>query len=88
MKLTPTAVPNDGLLDICIVEKISKLKILTTLPSLFTGNILDKPFVKHFRSNSLRIYSSQPCPILADGDFFQETPAEFKVNPLSLKVVV
>ncbi len=87
MKIAPTAQPDDGLLDICLVEKISKVNILCTLPSLFRGNLLDKPFVKHFRSKSLKVYSPRPLPIFADGEFFQSTPAEFRVNPVSLRVI-
>ncbi len=88
MKIAPAAQPDDGLLDIYIVEKTSKASLLINLPSLFRGGHVNKPYVKHFRSKQLRISSPQPLPIFADGEFFQQTPAEFRVNPLSLKVIV
>ncbi|MDF2700251.1 MAG: diacylglycerol kinase, catalytic region [Haloplasmataceae bacterium] len=38
MKINPYAEINDGLLDMCIVKKISKLKLLFLFPSVFKGN--------------------------------------------------
>ena len=39
MKVTPQAALDDGLLDICLVSKMNKLKLLCWVPTIFFGNI-------------------------------------------------
>ncbi len=86
MKIAPTADPNQERLDIYVIEKISKAKLLINLPQLFRGGHVNKPYVKHFRSNKLKVSSANPLSIFADGEYFQNTPAEFVLNRSSLNI--
>lgn len=87
MMIAPEARPDRDFLDIYVVEKTSKPQLLFNLPALFWGGHINKPFVKHFKSSAAVISSPHPLPIYADGEFFQNTPAEFIINPLSLNVI-
>lgn len=40
MKITPRAKPDDGLLNICLVNKMNKLKLLCWMPRIFFGEHL------------------------------------------------
>jgi YegS/Rv2252/BmrU family lipid kinase len=66
--LTPHAQPDDGLLDVCVVDAIPRLKILALLPKIITGNYRGEPAVFLTQSKRLVIESDHPLPVHADGE--------------------
>jgi diacylglycerol kinase (ATP) len=46
IKITPAALLDDGLLDVCIVHRTSRFQLLKTLPLAYTGAHVKKPFVE------------------------------------------
>ncbi len=67
-KLTPLANPIDNLLDICIVKKISKLKVLQILPLAIIGKHINHPAVKYLKTKEVYMSSNKPIYIHADGE--------------------
>ena len=88
LALTPRARPDDGLLDVCVVENVAPWRLVLALPSLLWGDFLGKPFVRYFRSRRLRVKAVPAQAVLADGDLLQDTPLQFRVDALSLPVLV
>ncbi|HQV32142.1 MAG TPA: hypothetical protein PKV71_09720, partial [Calditrichia bacterium] len=66
--IAPGARPDDGLLDICILNPISPLKLLRNLPLIFSGRIDHLAEMEIYRANKVTISRPQSAPIHTDGD--------------------
>jgi diacylglycerol kinase (ATP) len=88
MKVTPRALPDDGLLDICVVSKLNKLKLLCWVPSIFFGGHLRLKQVEYFQAEQVRIETARELELYADGDFACKMPVEIRVLRRALRVIV
>jgi diacylglycerol kinase (ATP) len=88
MKVLPKAVLNDGLLDVCIVEALSKPAFLRAFPRVFTGAHASHPKVKMLRGTTVRVEANRKILVYADGERVGPLPAVFEVQPDALMVVV
>jgi diacylglycerol kinase (ATP) len=88
IEIVPKAELDDGWLDVCLVEKISKLKVFSCLPIIYFGGHTGLKEVRYFRTRSIRIESSPPLDLYADGEPVCRTPAEIGLLPQSLEVIV
>lgn len=88
MKVTPRALPDDGLLDICVVSKLNKLKLLCWVPTIFFGGHLRLKQVEYFQADLVRIETERELELYADGDFACKTPVEIGVIRQALRVIV
>jgi len=88
MKVAPHAAPDDGLLDICVVSRMNKLKLLCWVPTIFFGAHLRLKQVEYFQSQKVRIETGRELEVYADGDFACRTPADIEVIPRALRVIV
>jgi YegS/Rv2252/BmrU family lipid kinase len=66
--LTPEAVVDDGLLDVCLIERISRLRVLRLLPTTFRGAHVGEPEVTMRRVHRVTVRSASPLPVHADGE--------------------
>jgi YegS/Rv2252/BmrU family lipid kinase len=81
-KLTPLANPIDGLLDICLVKKISKFKVLRILPLAIFGKHITNSSVLYFKTKNLEIESDKPIYIHADGEIKSDQVKSIKITLL------
>ena len=88
MRIAPGAQLDDGLLDIVFVRKASAARLLTVFPKVYFGAHLGLAEVEHRKVTHLRINSETPLDIYADGEFICQTPAEVRVRPKALQVIV
>jgi diacylglycerol kinase (ATP) len=88
MKITPRAKVDDGLLDICLVNKMNKLKLLCWLPTIFFGAHLRLKHVEYFQAAQLRIETGRELELYADGEYACQTPVEIRLLPRALRVIV
>ena len=88
MKVTPRALPDDGLLDICVVSKLNKLKLLCWVPTIFFGGHLRLKQVEYFQAAQVRIETERELELYADGDLACKTPVEIEVIRRALRVIV
>jgi diacylglycerol kinase family enzyme len=87
MKVAPHAKMDDGLLDVCVVGGVAPLKLLTMLPSVYTGSHLKFREVEYFTSDRVRVETEAPLAVYADGEYVCETPVEIGIQKGALKVV-
>lgn len=88
MKITPRSDPQDGLLDFTLVRGVSKLKVISVLPSLYAGTFYDKtPKITHHRSKIVHVTSEDPIFLQLDGELVGQTPASFGIEPAAVRVV-
>ena len=88
LKIVPKALLDDSLLDICVVGKMNKFKLLCALPTVFWGGHIGIKQVEYFRSADLRLESDPVLEVYADGEPVCRTPADFSVVSRALKVIV
>src|SRR5712671_7793119 len=88
MKVTPHATLDDGLLDICVVSKMNKLKLLCWVPTIFFGAHLRLKQVEYFQAKQIRIEAERQLDLYADGEFAGRTPVEIGILPRALRVIV
>ncbi len=81
MRISPTSQIDDGLLDVVVVEHISRIEFLRSFPRVLAGTHLTHPAVRAWRGEAITVRTPQPCPFLADGDLHGETPLTVRVAP-------
>jgi len=87
MRMLPDAACDDGLLDVCIVRKVSRARLLRLFPTVFSGAHVGLDPVRVERTRSLRLASTAPLPVYADGEPVCHTPATVEVVPKAVSVM-
>ena len=87
INITPTALMDDGVLDICVVQKINKFKLLLFFPSVLKGTHIRFSEVKLYRTKKISISSETPLQFLGDGEILGETPVSLEVIPRALNII-
>jgi diacylglycerol kinase (ATP) len=88
MRIATKAQMDDGALDVCFVRRAGKLRILKLFHTVFTGDHLALPEVEYFEAGHLWLETESPLSIYADGEYICDTPAEIRVRPAALHVVI
>jgi diacylglycerol kinase (ATP) len=88
IRITPDALPDDGLLDLCIVHRTTRVQLLKTLPKAYSGAHVKSPFVEMGRGCAFHFESEQAMAVYADGEPLTRTPVSFGVCSQRLKFVV
>jgi diacylglycerol kinase (ATP) len=88
MKVTPQATLDDGLLDICLVSKMNKLKLLCWVPTIFFGQHLRLKQVEYFQATQITIEAERKLDLYADGDYAGQTPVEIGLIRRGMRVIV
>lgn len=89
--MAPEAASGDGLLDICLAGKASRLTILGMLPRFMQGTQAGHPAVRFLRARQITVNAgSSELPVHADGETLTETAQHVlvKVLPGALRVLM
>ena len=85
--MAPEAKIDDGLLDVIILKKISRFKILRLFPSIYSGKHINYPEVETRKVKSINIETEQAMPLMPDGEFLGETPVTICCMPKALQLL-
>ena len=85
MKVTPTAIVDDGLLDILVVGPLSRISFLRIFPRVFAGTHIADPRVKILKARKIRIEAHEVVAY-TDGERFAALPIDIEVKPGALRV--
>jgi diacylglycerol kinase (ATP) len=88
MRVLPDAIMNDGLLDVCIVEALSKGAFLRAFPRVFVGSHTTHPKVTMRTGTRVEVEANRRVLVFADGEQIGPLPAIFEIRPGALPVVV
>ena len=88
MRISPGARPDDGLLNISLVDALGRLQIVRRFPSILSGRYVEDERVDYFTGKRLEIDAVPPAELQADGDIIGTTPATIELLPGALKLVV
>ena len=86
-KVAPKARLDDGQLDICLVRRMNKVKVVCCLPSIYFGAHLRLREVSYFQAPSATLSTHPELELYADGEYICDTPVEISVVPRGLKVI-
>lgn len=87
MRITPGALIDDGLFDICVLGEAGRIEFLRVFPRVFSGTHVTHPKVTLMRAKELTVESSPPLPILIDGDVIGRTPVTFTIHKHAIQVM-
>ena len=88
IRIAPDARLDDRKLDICVVGKLTKLRLLRLFPSVYFGRHLGIRQVEYLQTEHVRVETDQPMDVYADGEYVCRTPVEVSIEPAALKVIV
>jgi len=86
--VAPQARCDDGLLEVCLVKPLSRLKVLRFLPTAIRGRHGRVPEVSFLRTRRLNIETDRPMEIWADGEPVATTPQAIEAASGALKIAV
>ena len=89
MRAAPQALLDDGMLDVMVLESVSKLRFLTRiLPKVFSGTHTREPSVRALRAREVSVSADRPFTMYADGDPIAQLPARVRALPGAVRVLV
>jgi YegS/Rv2252/BmrU family lipid kinase len=88
MYIAPDAELDDGLFDVVTLAKLGKWRYLGNLPKVFKGTHVRIPQVNVTRAARLSVSASRPFAVYADGELLTDLPADLRVIPSALRVLV
>lgn len=82
----PDADPCDGLMDVLVVEKVSRLQVAQVIGKYKNGLYRQLPkLIRHFRTDRLKIFCDKETPINLDGELRTGKEIEFVIAPEKLR---
>jgi len=88
MRVAHLADLHDGLLDVCFVRQLSKLRLLRLFHVVFTGRHIGMKEVEYWKATKVRIQTDPVMDLYADGEYVCRTPVELAVKREALQVIV
>lgn len=86
-KITPHAVCDDGLLDICLVDELKTYQIIPRLPFVIFGKHEWMKPVHSYQAKRISIKSDQVLPAHLDGELIRSKNFEIEIVPKRLRVI-
>jgi diacylglycerol kinase (ATP) len=84
----PTAIPNDGILEVTVIEYMKMFELARGLHVLYSDDIYRHPKVRHLRARRLAARSEEVTQIEMDGEPLGRLPLEITLLEQRLPVVV
>ena len=86
MIMAPQAKIDDGLLDVVLLNKISRTGLLSALPKIFKGTHLTMPQAETFTGKEFVFRPGEAKILTPDGEFTGQTPITVSVLPQKIKI--
>ena len=82
----PDAEPDDGLLDVLIVEKVNLLQVAGVIGKYQKGHYADYPhLIRHVRCHTVRVECEQENVVNVDGGAIRTTDAQIELIPQAIR---
>lgn len=88
MRQTPDADPTDGLIDVTVIGKISKMQFVTSIKHLFDGTITSLEQVSTAKGRKIQVYASPASFMEVDGELVGYSPVTARIVPAAVKVII
>lgn len=80
--------PDDGQLDVLVVTATKPHELASVLARFAASQMDESQFVIYRRAQSVTLECPRPVAVQLDGDVIEQTPAEFRVLPQDIGVIV
>ena len=88
----PKALLNDGIMDICIIKKVSRLTFIRLVKHYKAGTFLENKLAQkvmlYKRTNHFKMEFDSPIPICIDGEIKGAKNIDFSVTPSAFNFVI
>ena len=88
MKMAPLARLDDGLMDLLIVRKAGRIKLLRMFPKIFSGKHIADPIVEYRQVRKFSIYPEEHSTLNIDGEILGCTPVKVEILEKEIDVLV
>ncbi|MBC8320859.1 MAG: diacylglycerol kinase family lipid kinase [Bacteroidetes bacterium] len=90
MMQLPFAKPDDGLFDVTVIRKVSRLKVLRNIKNLYDGSFIKIKEVETFTGNQFTVTAVPKKSVFleTDGESLGHSPLHFTLLPLAAKVII
>lgn len=85
--IAPEARMDDGLLDVILLRKLSRRRVLRLFPTIYSGRHVEFDEVATLRAKSIRLLSPENMPMTVDGEFRGRTPATIECLEKDLELM-
>jgi diacylglycerol kinase (ATP) len=86
MMISPNSEITDGELEVFILHKVSRARLLRIFPTVYKGKHLRFPEVEIFKAKSIKI-SNDNFPVTCDGELVGNAPFSAEVHPGALRLL-
>jgi len=86
MMISPNSEITDGELEVFILHKVSRARLLRIFPTVYKGKHLRFPEVEIFKAKSIKI-SNDNYPVTCDGELVGNAPFSAEVHPGALRLL-
>lgn len=85
---TPRADIADGILDVCVIETMPKIKMLLMFPKYMKGKHEGIKGVAFYRGRKIKLASDETFAVNVDGEVSMQREVEFSIIPKGIRIVV
>jgi diacylglycerol kinase (ATP) len=79
--------PNDGFIDVALIDKINSFNLLKVIIDLHLGKFKGKAFTHTYRCTEIKLSSKQTFSMEIDGELYHNiSSADLKIKPLAINV--
>lgn len=88
MKVAPYADLEDGILDLCIINKLSRIRMLTLFPKLIKGKHEDIKEVSFYKGRKITLIAKEEIAVNIDGEIIKSQQIQCNIIPKGIKVII
>lgn len=88
MHVAPMASVDDGILDVVVIPKASRLKLIRLMPKVYDGSHVEVPEVLTFQGRSVTLAAHDRVVAYGDGEPLTDLPVTVAVEPGALRVLL
>lgn len=85
--ITPMASIEDGLFDVCIIDKVSIFKLFRVFPDILNGKLNKHKEVSFYSGREVSVTSNELFSINIDGEIIRDYSCRFNVIPNTINLV-
>jgi YegS/Rv2252/BmrU family lipid kinase len=85
--LTPEAIANDGLLDVCMIKKLNLLQRFKILSMVGKGTHITDRKVDYYQTGKIHVDFGKKVPFHVDGELYFDTSFEVGLRPSALQII-
>lgn len=85
--LTPKAIADDGLLDVCMVQKLNLLQRFKILLKVPKGTHITEKEVNYYQTSNLRLEFEKKVPFHVDGELFFDSEFDISLHPKAVNTI-